>query len=237
MGCKGNHDICGWWQQLGYHNVADVHSLLEKYRIGNIAAADYLECAIEDADIHPVLRESRSVLNDTAFSYEPFIAETPIDILNQHFYTPSEYHYVRNHFAVPLHLDWESTFTISGIGIPNNHIADDDDDEDEEEEGFTLQYKDLLNLPMVTRDVYLQCGGHRRIEYNQFGTTKGSKWNVGALGNAKYRGVLLRDVLSHIGVDVDQIYEEERDLHVWLIGADCAPDGEGYGVSIPAYKV
>ena len=236
LGCKGDHDICGWWKQLGYHNVADIHLLLERYRIGNITDEDYLECAVETAAVHPTLRKARSALNDTAFSYEPFIAETPIEILNKHFYTPSEYHYVRNHFAVPLHLDWDSTFTISGIGVPQNSTSIDDDDDDEDE-GYSLQYKDLLQLPRVTRDVYLQCGGHRRIEYNQFGTTTGSKWDVGAIGNAKYRGVLLRDVLKHIGVDVDALYEEERDLHVWFVGADCAPDGEGYGVSIPAYKV
>ena len=93
-----------------------------------------------------------------------------------------------------------------------------------------------MDLPSRTRDVYLQCGGHRRIEYNLFGATKGSKWNIGAIGNVRYKGVLLRDVLSHVGVDVDAIYNDTRELHVWLIGADCAPDGERYGVSIPLYK-
>jgi hypothetical protein len=44
--------------------------------------------------------------------------------------------------------------------------------------------------------------------------------------------VLLRDVLSHVGVDVDAIYNDTPDVqHVWPIAADCAPDGERYGVS------
>ena len=35
---------------------------------------------------------------------------------------------------------------------------------------------------------------------------------------------------------MDALYNDTRELHVWLSGADCAPDGERYGVSIPLHK-
>eukprot|EP01083_Nonionella_stella_P307341 1079787_1 len=237
LACQGNHDISNWWHRLGYHNVHDVHQLLETFRIGNVSSNDMIKCAIRNSEIDPILKIDRNDLNDTSFSYEPFIAETPIDILHQYYYTPSNYHYVRNHYRVPMHLDLDSEFTISGIGIPNNPNDSDDDDDDEIDEGYTLKYKDILSLPLVTRDVYLQCGGHRRIEFKPYGKTKGSKWNIGAIGNGKYKGVLLRHVLEHIGVNVSELYANgNNDLYVWFLGADCAPDGEPYGISIPLYK-
>ena len=45
----------------------------------------------------------------------------------------------------------------------------------------------------------------------------------------KYKGVLLRDVLEHAGVDIEKI-ENDPSLHIWFIGADTDPQGYGYGL-------
>jgi len=87
-----------------------------------------------------------------------------------------------------------------------------------------------------TIEAIVQCGGNRRREFNKYGETSGSKWNVGAVGNAQFKGVLLRDFLQECGINVDAIYNDKNEYHVWFIGADSDPAGEGYGVSIPVSK-
>ena len=56
----------------------------------------------------------------------------------------------------------------------------------------------------------------------------GLQWNVGAISNAEWTGVRLRDVLKHAGLQVDELPQGAK--HVQFQG------GEGYGASIPIHK-
>ena len=247
MAATNEHNIHPWWETLGYHNQKNVHELLEKYRIGNIINGKLLE--IKPKEVRNELRIERKALNDTCFSFEPFVAETPTHILSEHYYTPVRYHFVRNHFSVPK-LTYDDTFSISGLGLPNIIDTDDNNDDNDDEYGdddepcITLSYRDLLNmifkekrLKYIYQDVYLQCGGHRRIEYAKYGKPKGSYWTLGAVGNGKYGGVLLKHFLISIGVDLHKLIDDNKQIWITLIGHDSAPDGERYGVSIPLEKV
>lgn len=80
----------------------------------------------------------------------------------------------------------------------------------------------------------LQCAGNKRDAFNAFKEVKGLAWDVGAIGNATWTGVLLRDVLLEAGM-------KEEDLrgvqHVQFEGADADMEGAAYGASIPVHKV
>lgn len=45
----------------------------------------------------------------------------------------------------------------------------------------------------------LQCTGNRRSEMNRVKAVKGLSWGQGAMGNAEWKGVRLRDLLLEAG--------------------------------------
>ena len=49
----------------------------------------------------------------------------------------------------------------------------------------------------------IQCGGNRRREMNPYGRTAGTPWNIGAISNAYWGGVSVRDLLTSLGFDED----------------------------------
>lgn len=59
-------------------------------------------------------------------------------------------------------------------------------------------------------------------------TANGLQWDAGAISNAEWTGVRLRDVLRDAGVATDNLPEYAK--HCQFYGA------EGYGASIPMHK-
>lgn len=49
----------------------------------------------------------------------------------------------------------------------------------------------------------IQCAGNRREDMTNVKPVKGLGWSCGAISNSEWTGVLLRDVLEHAGVDVN----------------------------------
>ena len=49
------------------------------------------------------------------------------------------------------------------------------------------------------------CAGLRRAEFKDegLGQAQGSPWNVGAIGNAKFTGILVLDLLKALDLDLD----------------------------------
>ena len=81
----------------------------------------------------------------------------------------------------------------------------------------------------------IQCSGNRRSEMAAHRPIKGLEWRQGAIGNAVWRGVLLRDVLAHAGFDPrDPLAVSVR--HVQFEGLDRDVTGTQYGASIPLAK-
>lgn len=76
----------------------------------------------------------------------------------------------------------------------------------------------------------LQCSGNRRKDMTvNARPAAGLQWGPGAISNATWTGVKLRDVLKDTGLAVDKMPEDVR--HVQFLGA------EAYGSSIPIEKV
>jgi sulfite oxidase len=93
---------------------------------------------------------------------------------------------------------------------------------------FTL--RDLARFPAVTIPATLMCAGNRRREHDARRPVKDKVlWGAGAIGNARWTGIRLADLLDEVGLD-------EGARAIWLDGADRTPRGR-YGGSIPVERV
>ncbi len=105
-------------------------------------------------------------------------------------------------------------------------------------EPLTLGVADLeRRFAPVEVEAYLQCAGNRRADLQPVKATTGDPWRGAAIGNARWGGVRLGEVLRAAGVD------ETAPLHVAFTGRDIAiePEDDGgglepYSVSIPLAK-
>ena len=90
---------------------------------------------------------------------------------------------------------------------------------------------ELKAMPQSTVTASLQCGGNRRGELNAHRKTSGNAWGCGAISNATWTGVRLRDVLRAAGMPSDEGSAAAAGIaHVEFEGVD------GTVASIPAHK-
>jgi DMSO/TMAO reductase YedYZ molybdopterin-dependent catalytic subunit len=99
-------------------------------------------------------------------------------------FTPNDQFYVRWHWAViPTSVDADA-FRLSVRGHVNQTLS--------------LSIGDLLKLPRVELAAVNQCSGNSRGFF--LPRVPGAQWAHGAMGNAQWTGVLLKDVLDRAGV-------------------------------------
>ena len=115
--------------------------------------------------------------------------------------TPTEQFYVRSHFSVPEIDVGTWRMKIEGIVAQPRE--------------FTLN--ELRALPRQTIEATMECAGNGRVFL--IPKAKGVQWELGAVGNAQWSGVMLRDVLTAAG-----LRDEAR--HIVLEGADRGAIGE-----------
>jgi sulfite oxidase len=147
----------------------------------------------------------------------PYNAEPELAHLVRHWITPLESFYVRSHGTVPTvgAEPWE--LAVEGLVERPGRFA----------VGSLAE-----RFPLLDTVATLTCAGNRRQE---FGPPKisGVPWGAGAIGNARWQGIGLADLLRHCGV-------KEGAGHVWFEGADRIQDkGASYlfGGSIPLSRV
>jgi DMSO/TMAO reductase YedYZ molybdopterin-dependent catalytic subunit len=148
-------------------------------------------------------------------SYRPPNYETPLEYFND-VLTPNDAFFVRYHLAnIPEVPAAEWRLRIGG---------------DAAERPAEYDLAALKNgFEQVELVAVCQCSGNRRglsVPHVQ-----GVEWGYGAMGNARWRGVRLKDVLAKSGV-------KKEALEVWLNGAetpivDATPD---FVKSIPVWK-
>jgi hydroxyacylglutathione hydrolase len=149
------------------------------------------------------------------WTHEPLNSETPLELLCQSAITPTELFYVRNHGPVPTVDPSSYCLAVGGLG----------------REPLMLSLDDLRSkFDRVTITAALTCAGNRRSELDAIAAIPGQvPWGPGAVGNAIWSGVRLRDVLRAAGVD-------EQTGHVAFTGLDeVEEEGEllEFGGSIP----
>ena len=115
----------------------------------------------------------------------PPLLETPFEVFDRGVFTPNDSFYVRWHWAViPTEID-AGTFRLSVRGHVDKELS--------------LTLKEIVDgLPRVELAAVNQCSGNSRGFTDP--RVPGAQWANGAMGNAKWMGVRLKDVLDRAGV-------------------------------------
>jgi len=129
----------------------------------------------------------------------PFDAETPAREFVS-FLTPNHRFFVRSHFGPPPERIAEAEWRLRITGLV--------------EAAKELTLGDIRQMEAVTVTAVLQCSGNGRAFYRP--RVPGVQWERGAVGNAQWTGVRLRDVLRLAGIRKDA-------RHVQFQGADRPP--------------
>jgi len=115
----------------------------------------------------------------------PPLLETPFEVFDKGVFTPNDQFYVRWHWAViPTDIDADK-FSLTVHGHVNQTLS--------------LSLSDILHgLPSVQLSAVNQCSGNSRGFFQP--RVPGGEWANGAMGNALWTGVRLKDVLDKAGV-------------------------------------
>jgi DMSO/TMAO reductase YedYZ molybdopterin-dependent catalytic subunit len=114
----------------------------------------------------------------------PPLLETPIEVFDQSVLTPNDKFYVRWHWSnIPTSVDVNS-FHLAIRGQVNQSLS--------------LSLDDLMSFPRVELVAINQCSGNSRGYFQP--RVPGAQWSHGAMGNARWTGVRLKDVLDRAGV-------------------------------------
>ncbi|KAK3949733.1 Oxidoreductase, molybdopterin-binding domain-containing protein [Pseudoneurospora amorphoporcata] len=240
-----------YWDIFAIHKSSPyVRDILEQYCIGYIHLHDLDPTTkkpkmeqIEDPFAKDPDRDAR-LITHTA---KPRNAETPSDLVAGEFKTDEKVFYVRHHMWVPVVDDASEEKHVLSVELPDGKVR-----------GYTLrELKERFQRHKVTAT--LQCSGNRRNDMTRHaGKTNGLQWGVGAISNAEWEGVLLRDVLKDAGLKVvdastatavvqspstttsspsantsasdEDPLPSQKDLHVQFSAL------EAYGASIPLIK-
>ena len=127
----------------------------------------------------------------------PLNAETPLELLTDYL-TPNDLFFVRSHW-IPR-MPEARTWRLTVDGDVNKRLS--------------LMYPDLRKMPRAEATCVLQCAGNGRGLHQP--VLPGVQWMYGAVGNARWTGVRVRDVLARAGVKAGA-------AHLHLFGSDDPP--------------
>ncbi|OYQ25046.1 oxidase [Sandarakinorhabdus cyanobacteriorum] len=137
----------------------------------------------------------------------PPLLETPLSVFDANDFTPNDRFFVRWHYPFPLQIDpAKHRLRIAG------HVA----------KPLSLSLADLARLPRVAIAAVNQCAGNGRGLFSP--RVAGAQWANGAMGNALWEGVRLKDVLALAGVKAGAVAVRCGGLDTPLV--DNAPDFE-----------
>jgi sulfite oxidase len=124
-------------------------------------------------------------------------AETPLDLLTDYL-TPNDLFFIRSHWN-PTTVDSRSwRLVVDGeVASP-----------------LSLDLGELKAMPRSTGACVLQCAGNGRGLFSP--TIPGVQWRFGAVGNARWTGVSVQDLLEKAGV-------KSSARHIHTFGADVPP--------------
>jgi DMSO/TMAO reductase YedYZ molybdopterin-dependent catalytic subunit len=175
------------------HPMMSRRKLLGGVGMGGLALLPGPARAQETVDLHvpggPSIRpittaypeKGRMIVQRTS----PPWLETPFEVFDKGVFTPNNQHYVSWHWAdFPNEVDVDK-FRLTVRGLVNQTLS--------------LSLQDILHgLPRFEIAAINQCAGASRIAMQP--RVAGAQWDKGAMGNALWSGVRLKDVLDRAGV-------------------------------------
>ena len=127
----------------------------------------------------------------------PINAETPLDLLTTYI-TPNDVFFVRHHWNPVLPDARQWTLTLDGeVARP-----------------MKLTIDELRRLPRTVKTCVLQCAGNGRSLHRP--VLPGLQWTHGAMGNARWTGVAVAELLERAGM-------KPSAAHLHLFGGDGPP--------------
>eukprot|EP00980_Cylindrotheca_fusiformis_P004729 scaffold1004_cov105-Cylindrotheca_fusiformis.AAC.12 len=228
-----------FWHVYRQHFASDLPMrLMEKMIIGELHEEDQekvdhkmevlAETAVDPYALEPTDRHEALMVH----SEQPMNAEVPEQLLTKEYLTPSNLFYIRHHHPVPyLTVEEAQNFELE-IDLGSKYGTK------------KVSLEDIKKLPKVKVTATLQCSGNRRGGYNDFARTSGTSWGQGAISNAEWGGVRLRDLIKHLGLKEDDIDAQEEVQHVRFHAMDGMMASIGiekamtpYGDVIVAYEM
>ena len=141
----------------------------------------------------------------------PPLLETPFSVFDGDVFTPNNQFFVRWHWgALPDAID-AASFRLAVHGHVNTPAE--------------LSLAEILAMPRVELAAVNQCSGNSRGFFQP--RVAGGQWGNGAMGNAKWAGVRLRDVLERAGVKAGAVQVRFNGLDEPLV-----PDGPDFMKSL-----
>jgi len=136
-------------------------------------------------------------------SDRPLVAETPETLLDEPV-TSATNHFIRNNGQIPAPVAdaqaWR--FVVDGeVNTPLNLTV-----------GELAQ-----RFEVVTRQLQMECGGNGRVQFSP--ATRGNQWGNGAISNAEWTGVRMRDVLAAAGIKPSAVFTAHFGADPHLSGA------------------
>lgn len=114
----------------------------------------------------------------------PPLLETPMRVFDKDVFTPNDQFFVRWHWSdIPTAIDVDA-FRLKVGGHVDTPLS--------------ISLAQLLRLPRVEIAAVNQCSGNSRGLFQP--RVPGAQWGNGAMGNARWLGVRLRDILDRAGV-------------------------------------
>lgn len=183
---------------------------------------------------------------------QPFNAEPKAPLLVQHHVTPTERFYVRSHGPVPACPDSTRFRLVVDVSLALEHCQIGAQDNQKRPGQLQWSLETLREKFKFTEvEACLQCAGNRRTELvdRTKRPVKGVGWHQSAIGNARWGGFLLADLLRfslhQAGLTDDaQLAQVPCDVCIEMEGADWVPEEEyrrkhrdtpppGYMASLP----
>ena len=217
---------CGWprgplephWNIYKQHDNKNVLDILDEYYIGDLIVSNESINVKESVDEkiidnksldNPYNNEPIRPNSINVLKKEPFNGQPDLKNLRKNYITPVENWYIRNHHPTPDINKDDYYLTIS---TPFK--------------SYKLDFKKILDYPEVSIVNTIQCAGNRRKEFNDnCDKVMGLNWNGGAIGNSKFTGVYLRDIVKNHIDDIKNYINEDMNIFVQLIGNDLPFDG------------
>jgi sulfite oxidase len=167
----------------------DRRSFLKLATLSSLAPATIVEALHSQGEL-----AQKRLLQLNAYALD---VETPLDLLTTYI-TPNDVFFIRSHY-IPTRVD-PNTWTLTIDGAVSRPLR--------------LTLADLRKLPKVEATCVLQCAGNGRSFFRP--TVPGVQWRHGAIGNARWGGVRVKDVLDRAGLK-----GAARHLHTF--GSDIPP--------------
>lgn len=173
---------------------------------GTLPALFARPAAAQAAGQQPVLRmDGKAPL--ILLQERPLVAETPEHLLDEPV-TSYANHFIRNNGQIPEPTGDARAWRITIDGEVNTPL--------------TLTLGELEGrFPVVTRQLQMECGGNGRAFFAP--QTRGNQWGNGAISNAEWTGVRLRDVLQAAGLKPGAIFTGHFGADPHLSGATDRP--------------